>query len=111
MSNNSRTNETKLIGQVDTAQIDAWKKSHTQGIYGVEVDGHIGYFKEPTRKEMNCAMSKASAEAALDMYEELAEITFIGGSEDVLKNDAMFFGLVQQIKVKMDGKKAKLVNL
>jgi hypothetical protein len=103
--------EQQLTGQQTEEQIANWKKEYKQGIYAISVDGHIGYFKNPNRHEMNCAMSKASADAALDMYEELARLTFIGGSEEVINNDQMFFGMVQQIKVKMEGKKATLVNL
>lgn len=100
-----------LVGQQSDDQIQSWKQQYKQGIYAIVVDDHIGYFKNPNRQEMNCAMSKASSDAALDMYEELARLTFISGSEEVINDDQMFFGLVQQIKVKMDGKKAKLVNL
>jgi hypothetical protein len=103
--------EQQLTGQQTDEQIKAWKQQYKQGIYAVEVDGHIGYFKNPNRFEMNCALSKASSLAALDMYEELATLTYIGGSEDVLNDDQKFFGLVQQVRTKIDGKKAKLVNL
>ena len=103
--------EEQLKGQATEAQITEWKTKYKYGIYAMEVDGHIGYFKNPGRNELNCAMSKASSEAAFDMYEELTGRTFLGGSEDVLKDDQKFFGVVQQVKVKMDGKKATLVNL
>lgn len=108
---NSEANQNEMTGQQADTQIQAWKQQYKNGIYAIVVDDHIGYFKNPSRHEMNCAMSKASSEAALDMYEELARLTFIGGSEDVINDDQMFFGLVQQVKVKMEGKKAKLVNL
>ncbi len=104
-------NELQLTGQANAEQIAAWKKQYPGGVYAIEVDGHVGYFKNPTRKEMNYAMSKADKEAALDMFEQLAEITYLGGSEAVIRNDELFFGLVQELKVKMDGKKARLVNL
>lgn len=101
----------QLIGQLSKEEIDVLKQKYKQGIYAIEVDGHIAYFKNPGRHEMNCAMSKASAEAALDMYDELTKRTLIGGSEEVLNDDQKFFGVVQQVKVKMEGKKAILVNL
>lgn len=104
-------NTQALIGQATPEEIKAWKGTHKNGIYALEVDGHIGYFKNPSRHDMNLAMSKASAEAALDMYETMLGATFIGGSEAILNNDDMFFGALQQIKTKMDGKKAVLVNL
>jgi len=101
----------ELKGEASNEQITSWKQQYPQGIYAVTADGHIAYFKNPGRAEMNCAMSKANTDAALDMYEDLAQRTFIGGSEAVLKDDQLFFGLIQQIKIKMDGKKATLVNL
>lgn len=105
------TDNTQLNGQQPDEQVQKWKQQHKQGIYAIEADGHIAYFKNPNRHEMNCTMSKASMDAALDMYEELAKLTFLGGSEELLNDDQMFFGLVQQIKVKLEGKKATLVNL
>ena len=103
--------ELGLTGQASAEQINEWKRKHKTGIYSVEVAGHIGYFKNPGRHELNCAMSKADRERALDIYEELAAVTFIGGSEEILKDDQMFIGVSQELKVKLDGKKAKLVNL
>jgi hypothetical protein len=100
-----------LIGQAPDTQIAEWKAKHKYGIYAIEVDGHIGYFKNPGRNELNCAMSKADRDKALDIFEELANITFIGGSEEILKDDQMFIGVSQELKVKLDGKKATLVNL
>ncbi len=100
-----------LKGQVADEQITEWKTKYKYGIYAVEVEGHIGYFKNPGRHELNCAMSKADREKALDLFEELANITFIGGSEEILKDDQMFIGVSQELKIKLDGKKAKLVNL
>ena|ERR1044072_197168 len=103
--------DTQLIGQQTEEQVQKWKQQNKQGIYSIEADGHIAYFKNPNRHEMNCTMSKASLDAALNMYEELAKLTFLGGSEELLSDDQMFFGLVQEIKVKMEGKRATLVNL
>lgn len=105
------TNENELTGQATDAQIAEWKAKYKYGIYAVEVDGHVGYFKNPGRNELNCAMSKADRDRALDIFEELANVTFIGGSEELLRDDQMFIGLSQELKTKLDGKKAKLVNL
>ena len=102
---------TTLTGQATPEQIAEWKRKNTLGIYAIEVDGHVGYFKNPGRNELNCAMSKADREKALDMFDELANITFIGGSNEIIKDDQMFIGVSQELKVKFEGKKAKLVNL
>lgn len=100
-----------LAGQATEAQIAEWKTKYKYGIYAVEVDGHIAYFKNPGRNELNCAMSKADKDKALDIFEELANVTFIGGSEEILKDDQMFIGVSQELKVKLEGKRARLVNL
>ena len=100
-----------LKGQASDTQIEEWKAKYKYGIYAIEVDGHVGYFKNPGRNELNCAMSKADRDKALDIFEELANVTFIGGSEELLRDDQMFIGISQELKVKLDGKKAKLVNL
>jgi hypothetical protein len=108
-ANNKNTPDLK--GQVSDAQIAEWKTKYKYGIYAIEVDGHVAYFKNPGRNELNCAMSKADRDKALDIFEELANITFLGGSDEVLTNDQMFIGVSQELKVKLDGKKARLVNL
>lgn len=105
------TNTKESIGQATEAQIIEWKTKYKAGIYAIEVDGHIAYFKNPGRHEINCAMSKADRDKALNIFEELATITFLGGSEEILKDDQMFIGASQELKVKLDGKKATLVNL
>ncbi len=105
------TETSPLQGIATNEQITAWKAKHKYGIYAIEVDGHIAYFKNPGRNELNCAMSKADRDKALDIFEELANITFIGGSEEVIKDDQMFIGASQELKIKLEGKKATLVNL
>lgn len=105
------TETTLPRGTATEAQIKEWKAKHKYGIYAVETDGHIAHFKNPDRHELNCAMRKADREKALDVFEELASLTFIGGSEEILKDDQMFIGLSQELKVKLEGKKAQLVNL
>ncbi len=101
----------ELTGQVSDEQIKEWKAKHKYGIYAVSIDGQVAYFKNPNRQEVNCALSKADKENALGVFEMLAGITFIGGSEEVLNDDQMFIGLCNEIKIKLDGKKASLVNL
>lgn len=109
--NNKQEKTPGLKGQASEAQIAEWKARYKYGIYAIEVDGHVGYFKNPGRHEVNCAMSKADRDRALDIFEELANVTFIGGSEEILRDDQMFIGISQELKAKLDGKKATLVNL
>jgi hypothetical protein len=100
-----------ITGQATAEQIAEWKAKYKYGIYALEVDGHIGYFKNPGRSELNYAMSKSDNDKVLNIFEELANVTFIGGSREILEDDQMFIGISQELKTKLEGKKAKLVNL
>ncbi len=93
------------------AQVDAWKSEHSQGIFALTQGKAIALFKNPTRHEMNYALSKAEKDATLDMFEALANSTFLGGDEGMLKTDRRFFGIVQKFKEVMEGEKTELVNL
>ncbi len=101
----------ELKGQATDAQIAEWKGRYKHGIYSLEVDGHIGYFKNPDRNEINYAMSKADNDKVLNVFEALASVSFVGGSKDLLEDDQLFVGICQELKVKLEGKRAKLVNL
>lgn len=104
--------ENLLIGELNGEAIKALKAKHKIGIYKIETDnGHVGYFKNPNRQEVSCALAKASTENRLAHLEELAEITFIGGSEFLLTDDSTFFGITDHLNSKFNGIKAKLANL
>lgn len=100
-----------LVGAQSIEQINNWKAAYANGIYSIETNGHIAYFKNPDRHDINCAMSKADKEKALDVYETLAQLTFLGGSEALLVNDQLFLGICKELKAKLEGAKAILVNL
>ena len=103
--------ENQLIGQATAGQVEGWKKANKYGIYGVTVDGHIAYFKTPDLMHVNCALAKASNTAPMACVKELACITFLGGSNEVLTDDRLFLGASSLIKASMEGKTATLVNL
>ena len=100
-----------MIGQATADQVAAWKKSHKLGIYGVVTNGHIAYFRKPTRHDVNAALAEASNEKPLNVGEKFAELTFIGGSDAVLTDDALFLSAVKAIRSQMEGKEAEQVNL
>jgi hypothetical protein len=106
-----KTEQTTLTCQASEEQIAAWKAKYKEGIYAITCGTHVAYFKNPGRAELNCAMSKADKERMLDVYEELASLTWVGGSEAILADDQMFVGACQILKEKLDGKRATLVNL
>ncbi len=100
-----------LVGLATAEQIQYWKQQHAGGIYALETGGHIAYFKNPGRQEVNCALRKLDKDRVLDVYEELAAVTFLGGSEAVLRDDRKFLGICRELKAKLDGARVRLVNL
>ena len=116
MKNETSTSASvKLIGQATDADILAWKGKYPMGIYAIYVPEpnptHVGYFKNPNRIEVNVALAEASTARKLASTEKLADLTFIGGSEELLKNESFFLGICDDIREKMDGVKTKVVNL
>jgi len=98
------------IGKASDEQIAEWKKKYPLGIFYIGTEeGHIAYFKNPGRNEVNCALRKTAQ--PLDRLEELFDLTFIGGSEEIRKNDTMLMGVCNKLQTKMDGSMAVLVNL
>jgi hypothetical protein len=104
-------NKTPLTGLATPEQLKKWKAENPAGIYGVECDGHIAYFREPTRQDVNAALSCASDNEPLAAIGKFMELTMIGGSGDVKTNDLLWLGVGQEVKHKMRGKEATLVNL
>jgi hypothetical protein len=102
-----------LIGQVDAKQIEAWKTECKDGIYCIEVDGHVGYFRECTRHDVNLAMQVDREENAkpLDGVAKFAELCFIGGSELLKTKDKYFLSIAPDLRGKMNPLETKLVNL
>ncbi len=111
----SKENTPKLIGQATDAQIAEWNKKSKYGIYSVLVPKkepkHIIYFRVPDLDDLNCAYAKTDWNRQLDKWKELADVTFLGGSEEVLKNDRLFISIIDKLKDVAQAEESDLVNL
>jgi hypothetical protein len=109
------TANNKLKGEVDAEQITAWKDQYKEGIYQVLTPEnnptHVGYFRNPTREDVNYALSQASAALPLAAVETFVWKTCIGGSDEIGKDEALMLGVINAVREKMNGTRAKLVNL
>ncbi len=76
----------KFQGYQLEAVIDSWKKKNPEGVFWIVWDGHIAYFKEPDIDELNCSMAAESTEKPMDSFLQLADDTFLGGSEHIFKS-------------------------
>lgn len=102
---------TPPVGQATPEQIAQWKKDNADGVYAVEVKGHVAYFRNPDIDDMNAAASLTTKDAPLDYFKILANDTYLGGSKEVFESRPLFLDFIETIKPKLDGKKGKLLDL
>ena len=100
--------ETLPIGQATESQIAEWKKKYKDGIYALIVKGHVAYFRNPTRHDVGTAYEE---EGTLAITEKFAELTMIGGSEAVLKEDCLWLNVKGKLWAKVNQNESELVNL
>lgn len=101
----------ELIGQISPEEIEKFKKENPTGIYAVEADGHISYFKKPNRHVLNAAMSVVTKEAPLEYFKSILLDTQIAGSNEYLENDLLFMEYVKPMEEIISFDKGKLVKL
>lgn len=99
----------KFIGQATPEQIEAWKKAHGE-ISAVTVDGHVGYLKKPDRRTLSYASSVGTKDP-VKFNEVLLNNCWLGGSEAIKTDDALFFGVSAVLGELIVVKEAELVKL
>ena len=100
-----------FIGQLSEKEIADLKEKNKAGIYAISVGGHIAYFRNPTRQDINIAVSQLDQDNPMDYYEGLMRETYVGGSKALMEEDRLYLGAVSQVRKKAEGDKAVLVNL
>ncbi len=98
-----------LIGQATPDQISEWKKKYGK-VSAIIVDGHIAYFKKPDRKTLGYASSIGTKDP-IKFNETLMNNCFIGGSEEIKKNDDLFLSASSKLGDLIEIREAELVNL
>lgn len=98
-----------LIGQVSQEQIDAWKKEHGD-VFEIKSDGHMCYLRKPKRNELPY-IQQVSVKNGIKSNELLLKACWLGGSEEIQNNDAMFYGVCDHLQVLIEKKQAELVKL
>lgn len=102
--------KTALIGQATAEEILALKAANP-GAYGIKVGGHIAYFRAVTRIDINEALATMNKDSPLDYEESILNACFIGGSREVIDTDHLFLGAITQLKPKINGALAEVVDL
>jgi hypothetical protein len=99
----------ELIGQATPEQIEIWKKKYGR-VSALIVDGHIGYVRKPDRKTLSYA-SVAGTKDPLKFNEVLLANCWLGGSEEIKKDDDMFLSVSGKLAELINVKEVELVNL
>ena len=95
--------------EISQEQIDAWKKQHGD-IYAIKVDGKTAYLKKPDRKTLSFA-SVAGQKDPMKFNEIILENCFIGGDEEIKKDDSLSLAASAKIVELIEVKEAELVKL
>lgn len=103
------TSTTGRIGEAIESQIAAWKNMYGE-VFEIAIEGHVGYVRGFDRATMKFALSQLkinvntetrSAEMDFQKIIEIGEIglknCWLGGSEEILKNDRLYISAAMQV--------------
>ena len=102
-------NSKVLIGTATPEQIAEWKENHSN-IFAVKVGGHIAYLKTPDRKTLSFA-SNIGTKDPIKFNETLLTNCWLGGSEQIKKDDDLFLGVSGKLAELIEVKEAELEKL
>lgn len=106
-----------MIGQVDEAQIQAWKKEYQTPTINFVVteddDGnkHITYLKQPSFDHLDILTAKSRKSKELEGLRTIFNSLRIGGSDEVSKNYHMHFSAIQAVGELLKSVKGSLGKL
>jgi hypothetical protein len=93
-------------GRATPEQIAKWKQEFGKVFY-YEVDDKICYLRPVDRTTYSLALSKVSTSPA-KFNEIVMEKIWLGGDEEIRKNDQYYFGLIDYVEELMNKKKGSL---
>jgi len=117
--------ETTLVGEVTPEKITEWKAQYGK-VYGVIVDGHIAYVRKIDRNttsyalsQMSFKMSKGENDASdiemnmgklMKTGEAVLNNCWIGGSEEIKKDETLWFNACVKAGELIEFKETELKN-
>lgn len=94
----------KLIGEATAEQLAEWKKKYGSGKI-FTVDGHICYMRRPSRVEVAAANAITNG---IKSNEFLMNTCWLGGSEEIKKNDQLFYAVSGKLRELITEKEAEI---
>ncbi|KAA2245492.1 hypothetical protein F0L74_05915 [Chitinophaga agrisoli] len=99
-----------MTGQVSEEQISAWKKQYGQ-VFGYDVDNKICYLRSVDRDTYALALAKVTSSNPSLFSKTILESIWLGGDEEIRKNDRYYLALVDFVEDLMAKKKGTLREL
>jgi hypothetical protein len=90
-------------------QIEGWKKEHGE-ISAIIIEGKIAFLKKPDRRALGYA-STAGQKDPMKFNEIILENCFVGGDEEIKKDDSLFLAASSKIVELIEVKEAELLKL
>lgn len=98
-----------MANEITKEQIAEWKRKHGN-VFKISVEGKEGYLKKPDRKTMAFALTKVNSDP-LGYMESLLKNSWLGGDEEILTDDELFYAACAQMEQLIEMKQAELVKL
>lgn len=83
--------------KIDDKQINEWKEKHGS-VYELPVEDKVAYLREPKMKDFKRAFTAMQNNGDLAFGEEMINLLFIGGDEEIKTNDDYFLPARKEIK-------------
>lgn len=108
--NGIKMKDEQLKGQATPEQIEAWKKQYGE-VVEAKAEGHVAYFKKPTRPQLSYAMSLENQGKTLEMVEHVLKSCYLSGSDVFLKNTDYMLGAAGVVERLVSVKQVEIKNL
>mgnify|MGYP000101861274 CR=1 FL=1 len=83
--------------KIDEKQIQEWKEKYGS-VYELPVEDKVAYLREPKMKDFKRAFTAMQNNGDLAFGEEMINVLFIGGDEEIKSNDDYFLPARKEIK-------------
>lgn len=97
------------MAEVTKEQIQEWKQKHGK-VFKISCDGKDCYLKTPSRKTLGYA-SAAGKDDPLKFNEVILRDCWLGGDEEIRKDDVLFLSVGSQLPNIIQTKEAELEEL
>jgi hypothetical protein len=109
----------KTMQKIDDKQINEWKEKHGS-VYELPVEDKVAYLREPKMQDFKRAFTAMQNNGDLAFGEEMINLLFIGGDEEIKTNDDYFLPARKEIKeffnfdeaeITKEGKNNSIINI